>query len=87
LNLEFLNQVWSQQWETLTQQGYLDFESLYQTQDGQKLPVQITITYKEGGEHACILICDRFQQGVAHRHQGQLSEQIVGQTAKLADPQ
>lgn len=90
LNLEFLSQVWSQQWETLTQQGYLDFESLYQTQDGQKLPVRITITYKEGEEYAYILICDRFQRGVAYRHKGQSPQTpkpVLAKTAKLANPQ
>lgn len=55
---DFSPQDWSKYWKTIKQQGYLHFESLHWTKEGQSFPLEITFTYMEsnGSEYGCILV-------------------------------
>jgi PAS domain S-box-containing protein len=58
--LDFSEEVWSNYWEAIKQQGYLYFESVHQTPGLQSLRVEITASYMEyeSKEYGCILIRD-----------------------------
>ncbi|MEH2179239.1 sensor histidine kinase [Nostoc sp.] len=73
---DFSLEVWSKHWRSIKQQGYLYFESLYQTQEGEKLLVEITITYLEynSQEYGCILI-----RHISQRQQASIVLQKVNQ--------
>jgi PAS domain S-box-containing protein len=58
--LDFSLEVWTNCWKTIKQQGSLYFESIHQTQENQRLTVEITASYMEyeSREYGCILIRD-----------------------------
>jgi PAS domain S-box-containing protein len=61
---DFLPKDWSKYWRTIKQQGYLYFETIHRTNEGQSFPVEITMTYLEynSREYGCILIRDISQR-------------------------
>ncbi|WP_052304606.1 PAS domain S-box protein [Nostoc punctiforme] len=58
--LDFPLEVWPNYWNSIKQQGFLYFESLYKTLKGQYFSVEISATYMEyeAKEYVCILIRD-----------------------------
>lgn len=76
---DFSKQDWSKYWKTIKQQGYLYFESLHWTKEGQSFPLEITFTYMEynGNEYGCILVRD-----ISQRKQASLALQRDNEAKK-----
>ena len=73
---DFSPQDWSNYWKSIKQQGYLYFESLHWTKEGQTFPLEVTFTYMEynGTEYGCILV-----RNISQRKQASLALQRVNE--------
>ncbi len=70
IDLNTADESWSIYWQDLKKQGSFTFESVYQTQTGETINVEITLNYLEynGQEYGCAIvrdICDRKQAEIA----------------------
>ena len=82
---DFSPQDWSKYWRTIKQQGYLYFESLHWTKEGQTFPLEVTFTYMEnnGSEYGCILVRDISQRKQASSALQRINEALECKVQQL----